>query len=51
MRDAHRILESLHTPAAYRGSWWPGQHVFTGEMQNEAISYLANALGAQTLPA
>ncbi|UZX04460.1 acetylxylan esterase [Arthrobacter sp. CDRTa11] len=47
MRDAHQLLESLHTSAGYQGSWWPGQHVFTGEMQKEAISFLANTLGAQ----
>ncbi|WP_457963462.1 acetylxylan esterase [Arthrobacter sp. D1-29] len=47
MRDAHKILEFLHSPG-YRGSWWPGQHVFTAEMQNEAINYLADALGAQS---
>ena len=46
MRDAHRILESIHPAGSYTGSFWPGGHVFTAEMQNEAISYLSRALGA-----
>lgn len=45
MREAHRILASLH-PDGYAGRFWPGGHVFTAEMQNEAISYLAGTLGA-----
>ena len=46
MRDAHRTLAVLHGQAAYTGSFWPGGHVFTAEMQNEAISYLSRTLGA-----
>ena len=46
MRDAHRTLAVLHGQTAYAGSFWPGGHVFTAEMQNEAISYLSRALGA-----
>ena len=46
MREAHRILESIHPAGSYTGSFWPGGHVFTAEMQNEAISYLSRALGA-----
>lgn len=46
MRDAHRILASLHPAGSYSGTFWPGGHVFTAEMQNEAISYLSGALGA-----
>ncbi|MGM9471598.1 acetylxylan esterase [Pseudarthrobacter sp. YS3] len=45
MRDAHRTLEALH-PGGYTGSFWPGGHVFTAGMQNEAITYLAANLGA-----
>jgi dienelactone hydrolase len=50
MRDAHRILESLHsaptrTGTSYTGSFWPGGHVFTADMQNEAINYLTGTLG------
>ncbi|WP_099093397.1 acetylxylan esterase [Pseudarthrobacter sulfonivorans] len=46
MRDAHRILESLHSADSYTGAFWPGGHAFTAEMQNEAISYLSRTLGA-----
>ena len=46
MREAHGILDSLHPAGTYSGSFWPGGHVFTAEMQNEAISYLSGALGA-----
>jgi dienelactone hydrolase len=46
MRDAHRKLAALHGQADYTGSFWPGGHVFTAEMQNEAISYLSRTLGA-----
>jgi dienelactone hydrolase len=46
MREAHGILDSLHPAGTYTGSFWPGGHVFTAEMQNEAISYLSGALGA-----
>jgi hypothetical protein len=51
MRGAHRILESLHRAGIYRGTFWPGGHVFTAEMQNEAISYLSRTLGAAAPPA
>ncbi|GGI67951.1 acetylxylan esterase [Pseudarthrobacter scleromae] len=53
MRDAHRILKSLHRPGAYTGTFWPGGHVFTAGMQQEALGFLSAALGAnepQTLP-
>ncbi|MGK3648996.1 acetylesterase [Pseudarthrobacter enclensis] len=43
-RQAHRILESLHSPGRYTGSFWPGGHVFTAEMQDEAIGFLAASL-------
>ena len=44
MRQAHRILENLHSPGRYTGSFWPGGHVFTAEMQDEAIGFLAASL-------
>lgn len=53
MRDAHRMLESLHRPGAYTGTFWPGGHVFTAGMQQEALGFLSAALDAnepQTLP-
>ncbi|WP_223253002.1 acetylxylan esterase [Arthrobacter sp. AFG7.2] len=53
MRDAHRILESLHGQESYTGSFWPGGHVFTAGMQQEALDFLAGSLNAndpQTLP-
>jgi dienelactone hydrolase len=46
MREAHGILDSLHPAGTYTGSFWPGGHEFSAEMQNEAISYLSGALGA-----
>lgn len=48
MREAHRILEALHPAGTYTGSFWPGGHVFTAGMQNEAIRYLARTLGAES---
>lgn len=48
MREAHRILQSLHPAGSYTGSFWPGGHVFTAGMQNEAISYLTGTLGARS---
>ena len=50
MRAAHRMLESLHERETYTGSFWPGNHMFTAEMQHEAISYLAKTLGAGSPP-
>jgi dienelactone hydrolase len=44
MRDAHRVLEKLHSGSGYTGSFWPGGHVFTAGMQEEAITFLASAL-------
>jgi dienelactone hydrolase len=46
MREAHRILESLHPAGSYTGRFWPGGHVFSAGMQHEAISYLTGTLGA-----
>jgi dienelactone hydrolase len=53
MREAHRILESLHntsqgTATPYRGSFWPGGHVFTAAMQEEAMAFLAATLALKT---
>jgi len=44
MREAHRVLEVLHTDGSYTGRFWPGGHVFTSGMQDEAITFLASAL-------
>jgi dienelactone hydrolase len=44
MRQAHTILESLHPPGTYTGSFWPGGHVFTSGMQEEALDFLAVTL-------
>ncbi|AUZ35861.1 acetylesterase [Arthrobacter sp. PGP41] len=49
MRNAHRILESLHSPESYTGSFWPGGHIFTAGMQREAIDFLSASLGANDL--
>lgn len=47
MREAHRILESLHRPGSYAGSFWPGGHVFTAQMQEEALGFLFSTLHAK----
>jgi dienelactone hydrolase len=45
MRQAHRILESLHGGTGrYTGSFQPGGHVFTAAMQDEALDFLAKTL-------
>jgi dienelactone hydrolase len=43
MRDADSILRALHENR-YTGSFWPGGHVFTSEMQDEAMTFLAGSL-------
>jgi dienelactone hydrolase len=47
MRDAHRMLESLHRPGSYTGSFWPGGHVFTAGMQQEALDFLTATMHGQ----
>ncbi|TDT86167.1 acetyl xylan esterase AXE1 [Arthrobacter sp. AG258] len=45
MRRAHQLLESLHGGTdRYAGSFWPGGHVFTAAMQDEALDFLAKTL-------
>jgi predicted esterase len=45
MRRAHQLLESLHSGTnRYAGSFWPGGHVFTAAMQDEALDFLAKTL-------
>ncbi|MHC6593844.1 acetylxylan esterase [Arthrobacter sp. C152] len=45
MRQAHAMLESLHAGTArYTGSFWPGGHIFTSPMQDEALDFLAATL-------
>jgi len=47
MRQAHQVLESLHTGTRnYTGSFWPGGHVFTAPMQDEALIFLASTLAS-----
>jgi dienelactone hydrolase len=53
MREAHRILERLHAAGKgartpYTGSFWPGGHVFTAPMQEEATDFLAANLALKT---
>ncbi|RDV10156.1 acetylesterase [Arthrobacter sp. RT-1] len=48
MRQAHRVLETLHRDGKYTGTFWPGGHVFTTAMQDEAIDFLAGALHLKT---
>jgi predicted esterase len=49
MREAHAILQSLHPHGTYTGSLWPGGHVFTSRMQDEAIDFLAATLHSQSI--
>ena len=51
MRQAHRKLESLHDDGRYTGSFWPGGHIFTAGMQDEAIGFLAASLAGTASPA
>lgn len=45
MRKAHRLLEALHSGTdTYTGRFWPGGHIFTAGMQDEAIDFLAETL-------
>jgi dienelactone hydrolase len=48
MRQAHRVLETLHRDGKYTGTFWPGGHVFTTAMQEEAIDFLAGVLHLTT---
>jgi len=48
MREAHSILQSLHPHGTYTGSFWPGGHVFTSRMQDEALDFLAATLHSQS---
>jgi len=53
MREAHRILERLHAASEgartpYTGSFWPGGHVFSAAMQEEATEFLASTLALKT---
>ena len=51
MRRAHQLLESMHAGTGrYTGSFWPGGHVFTAAMQDEALHFLTQALAPQPLP-
>ncbi|MCY1673659.1 acetylesterase [Pseudarthrobacter sp. SL88] len=51
MRQAHQILEALNAGGRYTGSFWPGGHVFTAAMQDEAIGFLAASLAFPASPA
>uniref|UniRef100_UPI0015E21A11 acetylxylan esterase n=1 Tax=Arthrobacter sp. ZGTC212 TaxID=2058899 RepID=UPI0015E21A11 len=51
MREAHRTLDSMHRSGSYTGSFWPGGHVFTTQMQEEALNFLSGTLhGKQAAP-
>lgn len=50
MRQAHQLLESMHAGTdRYTGSLWPGGHVFTAAMQDEALAFLAQALAPRPI--
>lgn len=44
MHDADARLGALHPAGRYTGSFWPGGHVFTRGMQEEAAAFLAAGL-------
>jgi predicted dehydrogenase/dienelactone hydrolase len=47
MHDADACLSALHPAGRYTGSFWPGGHVFTRGMQEEAAAFLAAGLEAE----
>jgi len=50
MRQAHHLLESLHAGTdKYTGALWPGGHIFTGPMQDEALEFLAHTLALRPI--
>lgn len=44
MRAANKILDGLHAPGRYTGSFWAGGHEFTVPMQQEAFAHLRETL-------
>lgn len=46
MRQAHAQLLTLDMAGNYKGSFWPGGHVFTAPMQEEAIQFLQDNLNS-----
>lgn len=50
MRDAHALLSAAQCAGSYEGSWWPGGHEFTPDMQREAFEFLAGTLQIGTVP-
>ncbi|MBT2596386.1 acetylesterase [Arthrobacter sp. ISL-72] len=42
-RDAHAILAAHHPSGRYTGSFWPGGHTFTTDMQEEAAGFLRDS--------
>ena len=44
MRDADVLLGAQHTSGRYTGSFWPGGHAFTTDMQEEAAGFLLESL-------
>jgi dienelactone hydrolase len=44
MRDADALLGAHDTSGRYTGSFWPGGHAFTTDMQEEAAGFLLGSL-------
>lgn len=44
MRDADALLGAQHASGRYTGSFWPGGHAFTTDMQEEAAGFLLESL-------
>lgn len=50
MRDADAHLSQRMPPGRYTGSVWPGPHVFSTAMQEEAAAFLSSTLQANEAP-
>lgn len=44
IRDADALLGAQHASGRYTGSFWPGGHAFTTDMQQEAAGFLLESL-------
>lgn len=44
MRAANKLLDRLHAPGRYTGSFWAGGHEFSVPMQREAFAHLRDSL-------
>ncbi|PYI39032.1 acetylesterase [Arthrobacter psychrolactophilus] len=45
MRDADKLLNSLHDTGSYTGSFWPVEHRFSADMQRQVFDFFYKTLG------